>query len=154
MFFLQKFASIVESKGESPRSVTLAINYKYFETESLSIFCYEGCSACIFFKTFFSWCRQTDICPTVYWRCLLYQDTAYRQYQASNISASFHKNLKQPQWDTQGPGGNWFNHSRKNQKSHILCQTHFNNRNAFRTTRHTVGPMWPFYKARKIAKFR
>jgi hypothetical protein len=38
----------------------------------------------------------------------------------------------------------------KNQKSQILCQTPFNNRNAFRTTQYTVGPMWPMCNAKKL----
>ncbi len=42
----------------------------------------------------------------------------------------------------------------KKQKSKISCQTPFNNHNAFPTTQYTAGPMWPMYKARKIANFR
>ncbi len=39
---------------------------------------------------------------------------------AANISANFHKNLKRPLWDTQGPGGNRFMNKTWSRKSRSI----------------------------------
>jgi hypothetical protein len=44
----------------------------------------------------------------IYRWCHWLRYTAYRRCHWHKISANFCKNLLLPQWDTQGPGGNWF----------------------------------------------
>ncbi len=63
------------------------------------------------------WCQQHQpifadkyINDDDYCRCRLHREQLISgvNTKVTNISANFHKNLKWSQWDTHGPGGNWF----------------------------------------------